>query len=102
MYPAIPDVASPVCNLMCPDVPLLPASAVVMEIWPELAACAAPLASSMLPPVAAIGLSKRDMAVVDPDNNLISPPSPSSPTPTLIYMLPPRPVFDVHGSGFPM
>lgn len=96
-------MASPVFSLIYPDTPFLPALAVAMDISPELAVYDAPLASSMPPPVAVVCLLEmllEDVAVVDPDNIRTLPPSSSSPTPTLIMMLPPCPVFDVHGNVF--
>ena len=86
MYPAMPEVAFPVWSLRCPDVPLLPASAVEMEISPEDDSWEAPLAISMLPPVALTGLNGvliEGVAVVDPEVILTLPPSPESPVPTL-------------------
>ena len=57
----------------------MPASAVEMEISPELDSWEPPLAISMLPPVALIGLEgyliEAD-AVVDPASILTLPPSP--------------------------
>jgi len=71
---------------ICPLEPQVPAFEVNSTTSPLLKLLLTPETANILPPLAGAIIDE-----VEPDDNIISPPAPESPLPTVTYMEPPFP-----------